>query len=91
MPGGNALLSGCRGGILKLWNIDDCGLLGELRAHNTQINDIATNEQLIFTASKYVHWSMFSSYQQFSVSSNIYGQIILPAINVNCLEREYNA
>ena len=30
-------------------------MLGELRAHNTQINAIATNEQLIFTASKYVY------------------------------------
>ena len=61
MPGGNALLSGCRGGILKLWNIDDCSLLGELRAHNTQINAIATNEQLIFTASKYVQTNQFIS------------------------------
>ncbi len=40
--------------VTQLWNIDDCGLLGEVRAHNTQINAIATNDQLIFTASKYV-------------------------------------
>ncbi|KAK2159171.1 hypothetical protein NP493_1742g00002 [Ridgeia piscesae] len=52
MPGGNCLLSGCRGGLLKLWNIDTCNMLGEIRAHDSPINSITTNSSLIFTASK---------------------------------------
>ena len=54
MPGGNCLLSGCRGGLLKLWNIDTCNMLGEIRAHDSPINSITTNSSLIFTASKWV-------------------------------------
>jgi len=50
MPGGNALLSGCRGGFLKIWHIDSCQQLGEIRAHISPVNAIATNSRLIFTA-----------------------------------------
>ena len=52
MPGGNCLMSGCRGGLLKLWHIDNCTLLGEVKAHSAPINAIATNSDLIFSASK---------------------------------------
>ncbi|CAG5134474.1 unnamed protein product, partial [Candidula unifasciata] len=51
LPGSNILLSGCRGGFLKLWQPDTCVSLGEIRAHSSAINAIATNSTSIFTAS----------------------------------------
>ncbi|XP_052125712.1 kinesin-like protein KIF21A isoform X2 [Frankliniella occidentalis] len=51
IPGGPLLLSGCRGGTLKLWNADMCTLLGELKAHSHAINSVTTNSTQIFTAS----------------------------------------
>ncbi|XP_062570357.1 kinesin-like protein KIF21A isoform X3 [Saccostrea cucullata] len=51
MPGNNILFSGCRGGYLKLWNIENCNQLGEIKAHSSPINAIATNSSAIFTAS----------------------------------------
>lgn len=48
------LVSGCRGGILKLWNAHTCHNLGEIKAHNSPINAVATNSTCIFSASKYV-------------------------------------
>ena len=53
IPGSNHLLSGCRGGVLKVWNIDNCSLVGDVRAHNSPINALATNSRLLFAASKY--------------------------------------
>nr|CAD7432655.1 unnamed protein product [Timema monikensis] len=52
MPGGQLLLSGCRGGTVKVWSADSCQLLGEMKAHSTNINSITTNSSHIFTASK---------------------------------------
>lgn len=54
MPGGQQLVSGCRSGILKIWSVESCCLLGELKAHNSPINDIAVNSTHLFTASKWV-------------------------------------
>ncbi|XP_078333435.1 kinesin-like protein KIF21A isoform X4 [Crassostrea virginica] len=51
MPANNVLFSGCRGGFLKLWNIENCNQLGEIRAHTSPINAIAANSAAIFTAS----------------------------------------
>ncbi|XP_078276850.1 kinesin-like protein KIF21B [Rhinoraja longicauda] len=51
VPGRDMLLSGCRGGILKVWNIDNFTLLGEIRGHDSPINAICTNSSRIFTAS----------------------------------------
>lgn len=53
IPGSNHLLSGCRGGVLKVWNIDNCSLVGEVHAHNSPINALAANSDLLFAASKY--------------------------------------
>nr|CAD7263447.1 unnamed protein product [Timema shepardi] len=53
MPGGQLLLSGCRGGTVKVWSADSCQLLGEMKAHSTNINSITTNSSHIFTASKW--------------------------------------
>ncbi|KAG8510366.1 LOW QUALITY PROTEIN: Kinesin-like protein KIF21A, partial [Galemys pyrenaicus] len=51
LPGLPALLSGCRGGVLKLWNVDSCLPLGEMRAHDSPINAICVNATHVFTAS----------------------------------------
>nr|XP_002732855.2 PREDICTED: kinesin-like protein KIF21A-like [Saccoglossus kowalevskii] len=51
LPERNCLLSGCRGGILKLWQISDCNLMGEIKAHTSPINAISSNSNCIFTAS----------------------------------------
>ncbi|XP_046546034.1 kinesin-like protein KIF21A isoform X3 [Haliotis rubra] len=51
MPGGNFLLSACRGGILKLWQMDSCAQIAEIKAHSSPINAISTNSTSIFTAS----------------------------------------
>jgi kinesin family protein 4/21/27 len=45
------LVSGCKGGLLKLWNPDSCANIGEVPAHKNPINSIATNDTCIFTAS----------------------------------------
>ncbi|XP_037745044.1 kinesin-like protein KIF21A isoform X11 [Chelonia mydas] len=51
VPGSSVLLSGCRGGILKLWNVDTFIPVGEMRGHDSPINAICTNSSHIFTAS----------------------------------------
>ncbi|XP_067863557.1 kinesin-like protein KIF21B isoform X2 [Heptranchias perlo] len=51
VPGRSLLLSGCRGGMLKVWNIDNFTPLGEIRGHDSPINAICTNSSRIFTAS----------------------------------------
>ncbi|XP_070199772.1 kinesin-like protein KIF21A isoform X3 [Littorina saxatilis] len=51
LPGSNALLSACRGGMLKLWSIDTFTQLAEIKAHSSPINAIATNSSQVFTAS----------------------------------------
>uniref|UniRef100_A0A7N8X9Y3 Kinesin family member 21A n=1 Tax=Mastacembelus armatus TaxID=205130 RepID=A0A7N8X9Y3_9TELE len=51
VPGSPALLSGCRGGVLKLWHTDTLGPLGELKGHESPINSISTNSSHLFTAS----------------------------------------
>uniref|UniRef100_A0A665WLH2 Kinesin family member 21A n=1 Tax=Echeneis naucrates TaxID=173247 RepID=A0A665WLH2_ECHNA len=52
VPGSPALLSGCRGGVLKLWSTDTLGTLGELKGHESPINSISTNGSHLFTASE---------------------------------------
>lgn len=54
VPGSPALLSGCRGGVLKLWHTDTLGTLGELKGHESPINCISTNSSHLFTASEWV-------------------------------------
>uniref|UniRef100_A0A3P9IB39 Kinesin motor domain-containing protein n=1 Tax=Oryzias latipes TaxID=8090 RepID=A0A3P9IB39_ORYLA len=51
VPGSPALLSGCRGGVLKLWHTDTLGALGELKGHESPINSITVNSSHLFTAS----------------------------------------
>uniref|UniRef100_A0A671QEN4 Kinesin-like protein KIF21A n=1 Tax=Sinocyclocheilus anshuiensis TaxID=1608454 RepID=A0A671QEN4_9TELE len=51
VPASPMLLSGCRGGVLKLWHTDTLSPLGELRGHESPINSISTNSSHLFTAS----------------------------------------
>ncbi|XP_074937435.1 kinesin-like protein KIF21A isoform X8 [Phalacrocorax aristotelis] len=50
VPGAPVLLSGCRGGTLKLWNVDTFAAIGEMKGHDSPINAICTNSSQIFTA-----------------------------------------
>ncbi|XP_063783162.1 kinesin-like protein KIF21A isoform X2 [Pseudophryne corroboree] len=50
VPSCPVVLSGCRGGILKLWNVDTFMPIGEVKAHDSPINAICTNSNNIFTA-----------------------------------------
>ncbi|XP_064417553.1 kinesin-like protein KIF21A isoform X2 [Latimeria chalumnae] len=51
VPDRPVLLSGCRGGIIKLWNVDTFFPLGEMKGHDSPINAFCTNSSQIFTAS----------------------------------------
>ncbi|XP_069905737.1 kinesin-like protein KIF21A isoform X6 [Oryctolagus cuniculus] len=50
VPGHPVLLSGCRGGVLKLWNVDTFAPVGEMKGHDSPINAICVNSTHIFTA-----------------------------------------
>ncbi|XP_054974007.1 kinesin-like protein KIF21A isoform X1 [Sorex araneus] len=50
LPGTPALLSGCRGGLLKLWDVDTFAPIGEVKAHDSPINAICVNATHVFTA-----------------------------------------
>merc|ERR1711971_1035632 len=51
LPGGHIVISGCRGGDIKLWDTATCQLVGHMKAHNSTINHITTNSSHIFSAS----------------------------------------
>uniref|UniRef100_A0A8C4HBU9 Kinesin family member 21B n=1 Tax=Dicentrarchus labrax TaxID=13489 RepID=A0A8C4HBU9_DICLA len=53
VPGRPMLLSACRGGMLKVWNVDNFTPIGEVRGHDSPINAICTNSRQIFTASSW--------------------------------------
>ncbi|CAF96793.1 unnamed protein product, partial [Tetraodon nigroviridis] len=51
VPGRPMLLSACRAGMLKVWNVENFTPIGEVRGHDSPINAICTNSRQIFTAS----------------------------------------
>ncbi|XP_051529002.1 kinesin-like protein KIF21B isoform X3 [Myxocyprinus asiaticus] len=51
VPGRPMLLSACRAGMLKVWNVDNFTPIGEIKGHDNPINAICTNSKQIFTAS----------------------------------------
>ncbi|KAM8816450.1 kinesin-like protein KIF21B isoform 3-T3 [Rhynchonycteris naso] len=51
VPGRPMLLSACRAGIIKVWNVDNFTPIGEIKGHDSPINAICTNGKHIFTAS----------------------------------------
>jgi WD40 repeat protein len=48
---GGVLLSGCRGGYLKFWNMSTLEKMADFRAHLCPINSIKCNKNMVFTAS----------------------------------------
>uniref|UniRef100_A0A669B9C9 Kinesin family member 21B n=1 Tax=Oreochromis niloticus TaxID=8128 RepID=A0A669B9C9_ORENI len=62
VPGRPMLLSGCRGGMLKVWNVDNFTPIGEIRGHESPINAICTNSRQIFTASRYISFKIVPSH-----------------------------
>ena len=50
------LLSVCRAGVLRAWNTTNCGPVGELQAHMSAVNCIASNNitHTVFTGSTLV-------------------------------------
>uniref|UniRef100_A0AAY4DYN4 Kinesin motor domain-containing protein n=1 Tax=Denticeps clupeoides TaxID=299321 RepID=A0AAY4DYN4_9TELE len=57
VPGRPMMLSGCRGGVLKVWNVENFTPIGEIKGHDSPINAICTNSKQIFTASRYHPWA----------------------------------
>jgi len=51
LPHGRIVVSGCRGGMLRLWSTETWESIGEMRAHSSPVNAIAFNSGNIFTAS----------------------------------------
>nr|XP_023403965.1 LOW QUALITY PROTEIN: kinesin-like protein KIF21B [Loxodonta africana] len=51
VPGRPMLLSACRAGVIKVWNVDNFTPIGEIKGHDSPINAICTNTKHIFTAS----------------------------------------
>ncbi|KAM5301845.1 kinesin-like protein KIF21B isoform 2-T2 [Glossophaga mutica] len=51
VPGRPMLLSACRAGVIKVWNVDNFTPIGEIKGHESPINAICTNAKHIFTAS----------------------------------------
>lgn len=45
------LLSACRGGMIRLWNVNTCESLADMKT-DSPINDIVCNGQTIYTAAK---------------------------------------
>jgi len=70
-PGGQILLSGCRGGVVKMWSTQHCTLVGELRAHANTINAITTNSTCIFTASSDCSVGMWRVRTSYDVSPEL--------------------
>uniref|UniRef100_A0A8C1P6C0 Kinesin family member 21A n=1 Tax=Cyprinus carpio TaxID=7962 RepID=A0A8C1P6C0_CYPCA len=49
VPGSSAVMSGCKGGLLKFWHTDTLRALGEIRGHDSSVNCICTNSSQLFT------------------------------------------
>ncbi|KAJ1074530.1 hypothetical protein K5549_001225 [Capra hircus] len=52
VPGRPMLLSACRAGVVKVWNVDNFTPIGEIKGHDSPINAVCTNSRHIFTASR---------------------------------------
>ncbi|XP_053313782.1 kinesin-like protein KIF21B isoform X2 [Spea bombifrons] len=60
VPGRSMMLSGCRGGILKVWNMDNFTPIGEVKGHESPINAMCANSRHVFTASSDLTVKMWS-------------------------------
>ncbi|TRZ02979.1 hypothetical protein DNTS_004984 [Danionella cerebrum] len=61
VPGRPMLLSACRGGMMKLWNMDNFSPIGEIKGHDSPINALCANSRQIFTASSDCRVKLWSS------------------------------
>ncbi|KAM9321575.1 kinesin-like protein KIF21B [Gastrophryne carolinensis] len=50
-PGRPMMLSGCRSGTLKVWNMENFSPIGEIKGHESPINAMCANNRHVFTAS----------------------------------------
>lgn len=78
------LVSGCRGGVLKLWATETCLPLGEIKAHSSPINAVTTNSTCIFSASKWVP-SIFSGDE--SITAIVMSKFVDSYVNIPDLKR----
>ncbi|XP_056413585.1 kinesin-like protein KIF21B isoform X2 [Hyla sarda] len=51
VSGRPVMLSGCRGGIIKVWNVENFTSIGEVKGHDSTINAMCNNSRHVFTAS----------------------------------------
>ncbi|XP_044143697.1 kinesin-like protein KIF21B [Bufo gargarizans] len=51
VTGRPVMLSGCRGGILKVWNMENFTTIGEVKGHDSPISAMCNNSRHVFTAS----------------------------------------
>lgn len=47
----DVLLTSCRGGYLRLWNVETCDSLAEIKT-DSPINNIVSDRALVYTAAK---------------------------------------
>ncbi|XP_072198591.1 kinesin-like protein KIF21B [Excalfactoria chinensis] len=69
IPGCPMVLSACRGGVIKVWNVDNFTPVGEIKGHDSPINAICTNSKHIFTASSDLTVKLWSG-RRLPTSSN---------------------
>ncbi|XP_052558484.1 kinesin-like protein KIF21B isoform X1 [Tympanuchus pallidicinctus] len=69
IPGRPMVLSACRGGMIKVWNVDNFTPVGEIKGHDSPINAICTNSKHIFTASSDLTVKLWSG-RRLPTSSN---------------------
>uniref|UniRef100_A0A8C2T3Z3 Kinesin family member 21B n=1 Tax=Coturnix japonica TaxID=93934 RepID=A0A8C2T3Z3_COTJA len=69
IPGRPMLLSAYRGGVIKVWNVDNFSPVGEIKGHDSPINAICTNSKHIFTASSDLTVKLWSG-RRLPTSSN---------------------
>ncbi|XP_075051742.1 kinesin-like protein KIF21B isoform X4 [Mixophyes fleayi] len=60
VPGRPMMLSACRGGTLKVWNMENFTPIGEVKGHECPINAICANSHHVFTASSDLTVKMWS-------------------------------
>ncbi|XP_069800719.1 kinesin-like protein KIF21B isoform X2 [Dendropsophus ebraccatus] len=51
VTGRPVMLTGCRGGIIKVWNMENFTPIGEVKGHDSPINAMCNNSRHVFTAS----------------------------------------
>ncbi|XP_068125552.1 kinesin-like protein KIF21B isoform X4 [Hyperolius riggenbachi] len=66
VPGRPMMLSGCRSGTLKVWNMENFSPIGEIKGHESPINAMCANSRHVFTASSDLVVKMWSGRRSFA-------------------------